>query len=39
MFLSNGSQVLFGAFYVLRNLHHNGYYPFFNSEENEASGD
>lgn len=39
MFLSNGSQVLFGAFYGLCNLHHNGYYPCFNSEENEALGD
>lgn len=39
MFLSNASQVLFGAFYVLCNLHHNGYYPCFNSEENEALGD
>lgn len=39
MFLSNASQVLFGAFYVLCILHHNGYYPCLNSEENEALGD
>lgn len=39
MFLSNASQVLLGAFYVLCILHHNGYYPCLNSEENEALGD